>query len=562
MLKLGAFLILQALGVLARAQSGVGVVFERVEGPAVRVTVCCPGEDDGTTRVGISESWGGIDGAGEEIHDLVASDDAGRALEIARDSDHRWSVAHEPGSRLTIRYELRPEAREPLGPGHNDYRNVVRGDLFQVIGNHALVLPERIEARTECSVAWEGFGGWVVASSLGPGDGPRTASLTLDDFRSGFFLAGAPGTLRLATRAIAGNTVGVAVIDADWGFGDGRFLELVLQVVGAEREFFDDHSDPWFLVALTPNGGRAGERGFSFGGTGLTNCFALYCNTGLDLSPGGEHARRVHHLLAHEYFHTWNGRKIRIDAPEGAAYWFSEGFTEFYARRLLRDAGLWSDAEYLQSLNESVAGYDRNPMRTVPNTRVVEDFWNDRNVGDVPYRRGDMLALALDEAVRERSAGEESLDDIMRDLHRRSARGEPALTPGQFYALIAERAGEGFAAVFRDCVETGAEAPLPAAIEAGRLTLTAGRMREGDDGFDVDASRASGVVSGVREGTGAHGAGLRDGQQLVSIERLPPEAGPARLRVVTRQADGTDLPLVFEAVGEPHAVRRYGPMGG
>ncbi len=536
----------------------IDVGLELRAGPGIGVTIVIPGEDDGETLVSLSEGWGGVTGAGGEIAALAASSAGGGPLPVSRTADHLWTIRHAPGERITLAYELTPHEREPLGPGRNDYRNVVRDGLFHAIGNHSLVLPEHLVGPVECSVSWSGFDGWTVASSLGPGSSTREAALHLDELRSCFLIAGEAGKVRLAVRPLDGNEVGLAVIDADWGFSDERMLDLIMQVVAAEREFFGDHTDPWFLVALTPNGGRAGERGFSFGGTGLTNCFALFCNTGLDLSKTGSHVEPVLRLLAHEYFHTWNGRKIRIDAPEGAAYWFSEGFTDFYARRLLRTAGLIDEAAHLASLNESLAEFDTNPMRAVPNERIVEDFWNDREVSAVPYRRGDLVALAIDEAIRVRSGGAENLDDLMRDLYQRSVRGEAPLIPEQFFGLVETKAGPAIGAAVRECVLHGAEPPIPESIESGSLTLSQGTLRRGADGFDVQASRDHGVVTGVVPGSGAHEMGIRDGQTLVSIERLPPVDGPSRLKVVLREGDG-ERTAVFEAVGPVLSVRKYAP---
>lgn len=540
------------------APPGVDLEFVLTPERAVEISLRVPGEADGSTRLDLAQEWGGWPGAREEIVDLRAWGGGGEPLLPTR-VGRGWLVRHAPGEPLRIRYRLAQAVREPLPPGRNDYRNRMEPDLFHAIGHHCLVLPEALQEELEVSLRWTGFGGWTAASSLGPGTNPRSATMAADDLRSCFFIAGEPERLRLATRDLRGNTVGLVVIDAEWGFADGRLLDLLVPIVAAERDFFNDHTDPWFLVALTPNGGHASGQGFSFGGTGLTNCFALFCNTGLDLEPGGAHAGPINRLLAHEYFHNWNGRKIRIDAPEGAAYWFSEGFTDFYTRRLLRRAGIWSDAEWLESLNESVAAYDRNPERLAPNQRIVDEFWSDRDIGALPYRRGDLLALALDTRIRERSGGSASLDDLMRSLHDRAARGEAHPTPDEFYDLVASYAGEEFASAFRGCAENGDEIPLPEEIAEPALFLTTGEVRESDDGFDIASSREAGTIVGVRKRTGAYEAGLRDGQRLVSVERLPPLAGPPRLKVTTSSADGSESTTIFEAVSEPRTVRRYSP---
>jgi predicted metalloprotease with PDZ domain len=419
----------------------VEIELERLPGARVGVTVVLRGEDDGDTVFRLADGWGGVEGAGREIGGVTASSPGGSTLLVVRESDHQWRVQHPPGETISLAYTLSPQARDPLPAGRNDYRPFVSDRLFHAIGNHALLLPDAPAGPVRFSVTWTGFEGWTVASSLGPGPAPPEATLSLDAFRSCYLIAGDAGSLRLLTRPVGANQVGVAVVDAEWGFTDERFLDLVLDVVQAEREFFGDHTDPWFLVALTHNGGHAGQQGFSFGGTGLANCFALYCNTGLDLSPGGAHTDDILRLLAHEYFHTWNGLKIRIDAPEGAAYWFSEGFTDFYARRLLRRAGLMDDAQYLESLNRALAAYDSNPLRNEPNARIVADFWNDQHVSSLPYQRGDLLALALDEAIAAKSGGAESLDDLFRALYARSVHGEAPLTSEQLLDRVEASAG-------------------------------------------------------------------------------------------------------------------------
>src|SRR5207237_1165889 len=69
--------------------------------------------------------------------------------------------------------------------------------------------------------------------------------------------------------------------------------------------------------------------------------------------------RRFSSLVAHEYFHLWNVKRIRPDALGPFDYtkenytrllWVAEGITEYYSHLMLRRAGLISNEAYLDHL--------------------------------------------------------------------------------------------------------------------------------------------------------------------------------------------------------------------
>ncbi|MCJ7617326.1 MAG: hypothetical protein MUO43_12405 [Desulfobacterales bacterium] len=64
------------------------------------------------------------------------------------------------------------------------------------------------------------------------------------------------------------------------------------------------------------------------------------------------------YLFAHELFHTWNTGKLGVrQNPEQLIYWFSEGFTGYYARLLLLRAGLITIEEYVSDYNDKLIRY-------------------------------------------------------------------------------------------------------------------------------------------------------------------------------------------------------------
>src|SRR4030095_8015564 len=77
-------------------------------------------------------------------------------------------------------------------------------------------------------------------------------------------------------------------------------------------------------------------------------------------------------LVAHEYFHLWNVKRIRPDALGPFDYenenytkllWVAEGGTEYYAGLLLRRAGLITEQEYLEGKANSIEQLQATPGR-------------------------------------------------------------------------------------------------------------------------------------------------------------------------------------------------------
>jgi predicted metalloprotease with PDZ domain len=524
-------------------------------GPLVRVALEVKGDEGGETELEVQPEWGGTENDGSDVTELKVLDSKGGAVAADHPAPTRWVVRHAPSEHLSVSYIIPSRTLPPTSHG-NDYRTKLDGTFFHMIGELGLLLPKRFDDETarDLSIEFHGFDrdGWTVASSFGSGPGPFAMHESGRHLRHGLVVG---GKMRVLTREIRGSTVGIAITGEDWGFTDDAFADLTAKIVDAERSFWKDDSDPWFLVALTPNGGKAGQ-GFSLGGTGLTNCFALYCNTGLSLDEGSKYAIQVKALLAHEYFHTWNGGKIPSAGEDGTGYWFSEGFTDFYARRLLLDAGMISEAEFLERLNEMLGRAFGNSERAAPASRIKDYFWKNREVQRLPYERGDQVALAVDERIREVSGGARSLDDLMTAVLEQVRSGK-AYSTDLVLELIAQQTDGEFAASIRRAVVEGAEVPLPVRLTRPGAARVMGESRSFDAGFDTDATAKSKVVSGVREGTAAHAAGLRDGQRLKGLSISSGGPGEAPSAKVTIDEDGERRVIVYDPLTPPISVPAY-----
>jgi predicted metalloprotease with PDZ domain len=137
-------------------------------------------------------------------------------------------------------------------------------------------------------------------------------------------------------------------------------------------------------------------------------------------------------LISHEYFHTWNVKRMR--PAEFAQYdytqenytellWFFEGFTSYYDDAFLLRTGLIDAPRYLRLLARTLSGVLASPGRQVQSVAQASfDAWvkyyrNDENTPNATisyYTKGSLVALALDLTLRTEGRG--TLDDVMRHL--------------------------------------------------------------------------------------------------------------------------------------------------
>ena len=331
------------------------------EEPIVGITVEARGDLDGASEFTLAEGWAGIAESGRDL-ELVEARGERESLASERVNSYTWQVQHAPGESLTVTFELKRTSHRANAAPPGYYLPILEPGLCHLLGAQALPAPAHLDpqAARAITLEWRGFdsAGWKTISSYGAT--PKlTTTLALDGFRHALFLA---GDLRLARREIHGRALWTALFGR-WSFTDEEFTKLAAEVVTTGREFFADFGTPHYLISAIPVLGSPGSS--ALGGTGLTNSFALFMTPDARLSSGGDGVGGIDWLLSHELFHEWNGHVIRLAQPEQLAYWFSEGFTDFYARRLLLRGGRIRPEEYVASWNAKLRAFAANPERAV-----------------------------------------------------------------------------------------------------------------------------------------------------------------------------------------------------
>ncbi|MGD9630902.1 MAG: hypothetical protein AB7V18_16815 [Pyrinomonadaceae bacterium] len=509
---------------------------------AFSVSVTFAGDADGSTRLILPNEWGGQ----SELFRSIRSISVQPASAKISDTDLPYVklVTHKAGEKLTVLYEV---VRDFQGKFRNEvrYRPVVDKGYIHWIGNTVFVLPDwKDEAELDVSLEWKDLpGGWTTAHSFATGKRTKRFTAALGELRASIMVA---GDFRIASTRAAGKPVDVA-IRGKWAFTDTELAEMVRKVIETEREFWKDHSQDRYLVTLVPI--DEGPNAMSFGGTGLTDSFALFATPNATVD-------RLRGLLAHEYAHNWIPGKLgRMPKPEQELYWFSEGFTEFYTYRLLAAGGLITRAELVARYNELILEYYMLPVRTASNERIVKDFWSDRNVQRLPYLRGFLFATNLDAEIKRATDGKASLDDAVHELFSASKKTPQPLSFGSLEALFTKYLGRDAGPMIRQHLVDGELiVPLPDALGADVSQNTV-QTPVFELGFDFDKLAKDRIVAGVDPNSSAYAAGLRNGQHRTAgfSLRFGDTATEIELKVKDQEGEKTVkfLPVARERMAVP-----------
>ncbi len=444
----------------------------------------------------------------------------------------RRHVTFPAGQIVRLRYRITQDWKG-VPSAETYFRAILQATFFQFTGHNFLVYPIiPVEQALPTSVEWNLPVGWHAASSLAGDTACPAKAPSLLKVINGLFLG---GDFRLLKVPINGNVVQVA-IRGSWDFSDEAFSQLASSIIGTERAFWHDAGASHYLVSLLPSEGPPG----TYGGFALEDCFTAFMS---DQKAKLEYDMKF--LLAHEMFHSWNAGRLGDIPAEGPPFWFAEGFSDYYARVLLLRAGLITTEEYIRDLNSVYYHYRTSDVVGVNGKDVREGFFTSANLRKLAYQRGSLLAATWDSQIRRRSQGKQSLDDAMRELRRKASTREQILTDsalGKHFALFV---GDEAVSDVDRFITKGQIIPLPVSGIEPCVTQQAVTAYSYEPGFDVDAMERIRIVSGVRSGSEADRAGLRDGQAVLEASAILADDPNQAISITVPQGVGSKVVRYF-----------------
>jgi predicted metalloprotease with PDZ domain len=475
---------------------------------------------------------------------LAARQD-GRPVAIHQLDKASWQVDCVPSSPLVLTYEVYAFDNSVRAAWLDSQRGFFNGTSL------CLRVHGQAQERHELElVAPRAYPHWEAATGLEP---QKTGKRGFGTYGAADYdeLVDCPvelGPFASAEFRAGGVPHRVVIAGAAASFDSERLVADMQKICEAQIRFWHDRKRPpfksyVFLLNVVDDG---------YGGLEHRNSTALIASR-RDLPRVGE-ARLTDGyvtllgLVSHEYFHTWNVKRLR--PAEFANYdytqenysqllWFFEGFTSYYDDLLLKRAGLIDEATYLKLLTKTANQVLQTPGREVQSVAQASfDAWvkyyrQDENTANATvsyYTKGALLAACFDLTLR--SEGHTNLDQVMRALWQR-CKGGP-MAEADFAAVLKELGGRTFHRELAGWAHGMRELPLKELLEQHGVAVLE-EPSQLQQRLGVRVTESNGIVlKNVLRGGAAEQAGLAAGDEWIGVE----VAGAA-----WRLAKLDDLPL-------------------
>jgi predicted metalloprotease with PDZ domain len=280
-----------------------------------------------------------------------------------------------------------------------------------------------------------------------------------------------------------------------------------------------------FLLHLSPSGGGGLEH--------KDCCSLLYPRFNFQ---GSDKHNRFMQLVAHEFFHLWNVKRIRPIALEKFDYdrenythslWFSEGTTSYYDLLIPMRAGIYDEREYLSELSKEITRFLTTPGRLVqPLSESSFDAWiklyrpdaNSSNSQMSYYLKGEMVTLLLDLLIRDRTEGVKSFDDVLLAMWEKFGKSEIGFTELQLKNTIESVANLNLTEFYDRYIHGIEEIPFndylaPFGIELKPIESTIPYL-----GITVKHEHGREAIKSVASNSPAQLAGIDPGDELLAID--------------------------------------------
>ena len=331
-----------------------------------------------------------------------------------------------------------------------------------------------------------------------------------------FSVAGVPHRWVTWGETLAGRDFITA--DPHWLSDVERVCQACCALMGVNQPAADQYL---FVLHLSENG---------YGG--LEHDSSTVLHYGRKALAKADGRRKLLQLVAHEYLHQWNVRRLRPaeltpycygDPVVTPTLWFAEGITSYVDQLLPFAAGVTTAESVLEDLGADLSRYLLSPGRAVQSLlESSQEAWVKLYKADAYssnsqisyYLKGAVVALVVDLILRRHGA---SLTQVLHNLWQSHGRWGKGYHESDLVEALAEFHAP-LSTLLPQWLRSKQDPPLPELLADVGLKLTPERETHLDLGAGVELKGGQLWVQRVNRHGPASQAGLMVGDELVALD--------------------------------------------
>jgi predicted metalloprotease with PDZ domain len=377
---------------------------------APTVDVAFPAWSPGAYR--ITDGW-------RQVQEFSATDGSGAALRFEKTDKQTWRITRGKDDKVTVRYNL-------YSPDFDEEGAYMRGPstFMYVVGKAPYPLAGPVTLKLNPPAGWK--------TQTGMESGSEANTYQAPDYDTFIDASIVTGTNWEQTRFDYKGIPHYVVFIGKGNFKKDQITTDVQKIVAELTTMMGVIPYKKYVFFLRA---RAGN-----GSGGLEHLNS----TDITFSANGTHTNRANYrrflfVVAHEYFHLWNVKRIRpsILGPFDYSHeqntrnlYVSEGMTSYWAAVGLRRSGLWSQEEYYDELATQIGTLQNDAGRKMMSVELSSwDTWgsggNALNNRIDYYNKGELLGNLFDLEIRHRTQNKRNLLDVFHYLYQNNALPKP-----------------------------------------------------------------------------------------------------------------------------------------
>jgi len=487
----------------------------------------------------------------KNVESVEAKDKKGKSISINKTKKNTWEITPEKNQNLTISYRVYANelaVRNCYLDNEQGYLNPASVFLFVKGAEN-----QKTSLKVELPPDWK-----QVVTALKPISNASNEFeiQNLDEFIDSPILCGNPVVISFE----AGGVKHRAAFQGPANINMEKIKTDFSKIVEAEKAIFNHHpcKEYTFLVHHVAQGGGGLEHSHS---------------SSLQTSPATYDSETNYQnflgLVAHEYFHLWNVKRLRPQPLGPFDYenenyttmlWFSEGFTSYYDDFILFRSGITKKEKFLDVVASNISRVESVPgMYNQSLSEASLDAWikyyrpneNSQNSQSDYYTKGAAIGTLLDLLIIKETKGAQNLDNLMRDMYNEFYIGKNiGFSEKDFEKSIAKSLGAAKAKDFIARYVNGLEKPDWISVFADfgiKVSDRNDQIKPLTIGLRLQGSGRV-TVQGIPKNGPAYLSGIYIGDEIVAIG--------------DRKIESTDLTSIFANLKEGDKVQVMYNRGG